>query len=99
MRVQAGSDKSQGPGPGTSIGQGSGSEYNATMILKKLNDLAGVAENTDFRNSVTGFKTVLEQQLQTTSPKPPNLSITLEALKLWLEIQDTYGVQVRTLTM
>ena len=76
-----------------------GSEYNATMILKKLNDLAGVAENTDFRNSVTGFKTVLEQQLQTTSPKPPNLSITLEALKLWLEIQDTYGVQVRTLTM
>ena len=49
-------DKSQGPGPGTSIGQGS--EYNATMILKKLNDLAGVAENTDFRNSVTGFKTV-----------------------------------------
>jgi hypothetical protein len=77
------SDKSQGPGPGTSISQGS--EYNATMILKKLNDLAGVTENTDFRDSVTGFKTVLEQQLQTTSPKPPNLSITLEALKLWLE--------------
>ena len=70
MRVHPGQrDKSQGPGPGTSIGQGSGSGYNATMILKKLNDLAGVAENTDFRNSVTGFKTVLEQQLQTTSPK------------------------------
>lgn len=78
-------DNSQGPGPGISVGEGS--EDKSTMILKKLNDLAAAAgaENADFRDSVTGFKTVLEQHLQTTSPKPPYLSLTLEALKLWLD--------------
>lgn len=78
-------DNSQGPGPGINIGEGS--EDRSTMILKKLNDLATAAgaENAGFRDSVTGFKTALEQQVQTTSLKPPHLSITLEALKLWLD--------------
>ena len=71
--------------PGVDFVPGKGSEEQEAMILKKLTDLAGVSENLDFSNSVTAFRTSLEQLLQTGSTRAPPLLITLEALKLWLE--------------
>jgi hypothetical protein len=71
--------------PGVDFVPGKGSEEQEAMILKKLTDLAGVSENLDFSNSVTAFRTSLEQLLQTGSTRTPPLLITIEALKLWLE--------------
>ena len=70
---------------GGDIAPGKVSGEKEAMILKKLTDLAGVSENLDFSNSVTAFKTTLEQLLQTGSTRAPPLLILLEALNLWLE--------------